>query len=330
MNSIEIQRSKQQLKMLNKFFGKHLPDQHADTSELAEQYQSADAAAKRLAERQKTLRKLMQEKEDDAFAESHAASEKTFSHYASVIERNADAVAKALDRMQRASETGFRNSGQVLAQNAGLDAAAQKIQTLRAALEELGEYQLLDEEQQERFEDMRAQLEQSEKALDTNAKLIRQERNIRLIASVLKPRFAEHVLTGFGIRIELLVEIVQILAERLPAAVCCGISDGDRVAVRRCAGCGNAVLCQRCRRALIGPCIALIRKHIGTGCFPDLRAECCSRDRCRSDAAAADTSEVQQAPRCGFCACRSRLPDHEIRRPALSAQPAAACPALRE
>lgn len=147
----------------------------ADTSELAEQYQSADAAAKRLAERQKALRKLMQEKEDDAFAESHAASEKTFSHYASVIERNADAVAKALDRMQRASETGFRNSGQVLAQNAGLDAAAQKIQTLRAALEELGEYQLLDEEQQERFEDMRAQLEQSEKALDTNAKLIRQE-----------------------------------------------------------------------------------------------------------------------------------------------------------
>ena len=79
----------------------------ADASELAEQYQSADAAAKRLAERQKALRKLMQEKEDDAFAESHAASEKTFSHYASVIERNADAVAKALDRMQRASETGF-------------------------------------------------------------------------------------------------------------------------------------------------------------------------------------------------------------------------------
>ena len=147
----------------------------ADSSELTEQYQSADAAAKRLAERQKALRKLMQEKEDDAFAESHAASEKTFSHYASVIERNADAVAKALDRMQRASETGFRNSGQVLAQNAGLDAAAQKIRTLRAALEELGEYQLLDEEQQERFEDMRAQLEQSEKALDTNAKLIRQE-----------------------------------------------------------------------------------------------------------------------------------------------------------
>lgn len=147
----------------------------ADASELTEQYQSADAAAKRLAERQKALRKLMQEKEDDAFAESHAASEKTFSHYASVIERNADAVAKALDRMQRASETGFRNSGQVLAQNAGLDAAAQKIQTLRAALEELGEYQLLDEEQQERFEDMRAQLEQSEKALDTNAKLIQQE-----------------------------------------------------------------------------------------------------------------------------------------------------------
>lgn len=147
----------------------------ADASELTEQYQSADAAAKRLAERQKALRKLMQEKEDDAFAESHAASEKTFSHYASAIERNADAVANALDRMQRASETGFRNSGQVLAQNAGLDAAAQKIQTLRAALEELGEYQLLDEEQQERFEDMRAQLEQSEKALDTNAKLIRQE-----------------------------------------------------------------------------------------------------------------------------------------------------------
>ena len=171
----------------------------ADTSELAEQYQSADAAAKRLAERQKALRKLMQEKEDDAFAESHAASEKTFSHYASVIERNADAVAKALDRMQRASETGFRNSGQVLAQNAGLDAAAQKIQTLRAALEELGEYQLLDEEQQERFEDMRAQLEQSEKALDTNAKLIRQEQieqqRLNVLAAQEKVANAGNVLT---------------------------------------------------------------------------------------------------------------------------------------
>lgn len=147
----------------------------ADASELTEQYQSAENAADRLAERQKALRKLIQEKEDDAFAESHAASEKTFVHYASVIERNVDAVAKALDRMQRASETGFRNFGQVLAQNAGLDATAQKIQTLRQALEELGEYQLLDEEQQERFEDMRAQLEHSEKALNTNSKLIRQE-----------------------------------------------------------------------------------------------------------------------------------------------------------
>ncbi len=171
----------------------------ADASELAEQYQSADAAAKRLAERQKALRKLMQEKEDDAFAESHAASEKTFSHYASVIEQNADAAAKALDRMQRASETGFRNSGQVLAQNAGLDAAAQKIQTLRAALEELGEYQLLDEEQQERFEDMRAQLEQSEKALDTNAKLIRQEQieqaRLNVLAAQEKVANAGNVLT---------------------------------------------------------------------------------------------------------------------------------------
>ncbi len=157
----------------------------ADASELTEQYQSADAAAKRLAERQKALRKLMQEKEDDAFAESHAASEKVFERYASVIERNADAVAKALDRMQRASETGFRNSSQVLAQNAGLDAAAQKIQTLRAALSELGEYQLLDEGQQERFEEMRNQLEQSEKALETNVKLIRQEEIERQRANVL-------------------------------------------------------------------------------------------------------------------------------------------------
>lgn len=157
----------------------------ADASELTEQYQSADAAAKRLAERQKALRKLMQEKEDDAFAESHAASEKVFEHYASVIERNADAAAKALDRMQRASETGFRNSSQVLAQNAGLDAAAQKIQALKAALSELGEYQLLDEEQQERFEEMRNQLEQSEKALETNVKLIRQEEIERQRANVL-------------------------------------------------------------------------------------------------------------------------------------------------
>ena len=157
----------------------------ADASELTEQYQSADAAAKRLAERQKALRKLMQEKEDDAFAESHAASEKVFERYASVIERNADAVAKALDRMQRASETGFRNSSQVLAQNAGLDAAAQKIQALKAALSELGEYQLLDEEQQERFEEMRNQLEQSEKALETNVKLIRQEEIERQRANVL-------------------------------------------------------------------------------------------------------------------------------------------------
>lgn len=157
----------------------------ADASELTEQYQSADAAAKRLAERQKALRKLMQEKEDDAFAETHAASEKVFERYASVIERNADAVAKALDRMQRDSETGFRNSSQVLAQNAGLDAAAQKIQTLRAALSELGEYQLLDEGQQERFEEMRNQLEQSEKALETNVKLIRQEEIERQRANVL-------------------------------------------------------------------------------------------------------------------------------------------------
>lgn len=157
----------------------------ADASELTEQYQSADAAAKRLAERQKALRKLMQEKEDDAFAESHAASEKVFERYASVIERNADAVAKALDRMQRDSETGFRNSSQVLAQNAGLDAATQKIQALRAALSELGEYQLLDEGQQERFEEMRNQLEQSEKALETNVKLIRQEEIERQRANVL-------------------------------------------------------------------------------------------------------------------------------------------------
>lgn len=157
----------------------------ADASELTEQYQSADAAAKRLAERQKALRKLMQKKEDDAFAETHAASEKVFERYASVIERNADAVAKALDRMQRDSETGFRNSSQVLAQNAGLDAATQKIQALRAALSELGEYQLLDEEQQERFEEMRNQLEQSEKALETNVKLIRQEEIERQRANVL-------------------------------------------------------------------------------------------------------------------------------------------------
>lgn len=147
----------------------------ADSSKLVEEYNDAAAAADRLAQRQKALHELMEEKAADAYAENHAADEKTFERYARVIERNAAAITDALDRIQHASEQGFRNTSQVLNFSSNIDAAEKRIATLKQAMKELGELQLLDETQQERYENMRAEIERIEADLRTNAGLINQE-----------------------------------------------------------------------------------------------------------------------------------------------------------
>ena len=147
----------------------------ADSSQLVEEYNDAAAAADRLAQRQKALHELMEEKAADAYAENHAADEKTFDRYARVIERNAAAITDALDRIQHASEQGFRNTSQVLNFSSNIDAAEKRIATLKQAMKELGELQLLDETQQERYENMRAEIERIEADLRTNAGLINQE-----------------------------------------------------------------------------------------------------------------------------------------------------------
>ena len=147
----------------------------ADSSKLVEEYDDAAKAADRLAQRQKALHQLMDERAADAYAENHAADEKTFESYARVIERNASAITDALDRIQHASEQGFRNTSQVLNFSSNIDAAEKRIATLKQAMHELGELQLLDETQQERYENMRAEIERIEADLRTNAGLINQE-----------------------------------------------------------------------------------------------------------------------------------------------------------
>ena len=147
----------------------------ADSSKLVEEYDDAAKAADRLAQRQKALHQLMEERAADAYAENHAADEKTFESYARVIERNASAITDALSRIQHASEQGFRNTSQVLNFSSNIDAAEKRIATLKQAMQELGELQLLDETQQERYETMRAEIERIESDLRTNAGLINQE-----------------------------------------------------------------------------------------------------------------------------------------------------------
>lgn len=146
-----------------------------DASNLVEQYEDAEKAAERLAERQRMLRERMEEREADAFSDSHAATDKTFAKYARTIKSNADAIFHALRRLQHTSEQGFRNTSQVLTFSSGIDEAERRIASLKEEMRELGEYQLLDEKQQKNYEDIRKEIQQMEDALRISSGLIRQE-----------------------------------------------------------------------------------------------------------------------------------------------------------
>ena len=146
-----------------------------DASNLVEQYKSAEAAAERLEKRRKQLQDVMEERAADAYAESHAADEKTFDKYANVIQRNASSISEAFERIRHASEQGFRNTSQVLNFSSNIDAAERRIAELKQAMADLGEMQLLDESQQQRYEALRAEIERIEADLLTSAGLIQQE-----------------------------------------------------------------------------------------------------------------------------------------------------------
>lgn len=146
-----------------------------DASKLVEQYKSAEAAAERLEKRRKQLQEVMEERAADAYAESHAADEKTFDKYANVIQRNSTSISEAFERIRHASEQGFRNTSQVLNFSSNIDAAERRIAELKQAMADLGEMQLLDESQQQRYEALRAEIERIEADLQTSAGLIQQE-----------------------------------------------------------------------------------------------------------------------------------------------------------
>ena len=101
------------------------------------------------------------------------------------------------------------------------------------------------------------------------------ETNFRRITGVLEVGFAQHILTGLGIGIQLLGEVIVVLAQRLPAARSCGVINNENVAVRGVAGDGQAIggADVADNVAVQRPVRAIVEEGVLAGYVADRRAE---------------------------------------------------------